>query len=418
MRRWLLFFLFIGLVLIAGILWLKPSGSEAFGKAFALCPGPDLYGYRCENGDQFAYIDANRSLQLFDDDATVSTPLPFPFTFYGESYQQVTVSSNGNFQFGTANSSPSNRCLDDVAPRRVGEMVAVYWDDLDPSVGGDVEVAVVGELPNRIFVIEWDDVPYFNREEQVTVEAQLFEGSNDIILLYQQVSAGNAGNGSSATIGLQSGKHGVALQYGCNLPTITDTRGLHFLHPAEPNSELPATSHSSLVLNPSVDAHTTPLVKGVTAELLTAYQYDGEAGLTRLQQRSMNQSPPLFSQWRWADVTGDGDLNLLWLAKSDSHHPERTQLVILSSDGEQVLGDWRLSKREMPAFSPHFDALTDWTGDKIMDVRLFDALSDRYWLVTWQDEALQLTELPAHCWVNGGNHFVRDKQDCEMRLQK
>src|ERR1043166_8283324 len=46
------------------------------------------------------------------DDGTTPLTLPFPVTFYGTTYTQALISSNGNLQFGTAGTtSYVNNCL-------------------------------------------------------------------------------------------------------------------------------------------------------------------------------------------------------------------------------------------------------------------------------------------------------------------
>jgi hypothetical protein len=56
----------------------------------------------------------------------------------------------------------------------MGDMVAPYWDDLDLRFVGYLETEVVGETPDRIFVVEWDEVPRYDSEDLLTFEVQFF----------------------------------------------------------------------------------------------------------------------------------------------------------------------------------------------------------------------------------------------------
>ena len=238
--------LLVPLILIVAILlffWLRPE-TEAFGPAVALCPGPDLYGYTCDDAGGYAYIDATNDTGLYADDATITLDLPFPFTFYGTTYETVVASTNGNLQFTTANAQYSNACLAPEPAAAIGDLIAPYWDDLDLRFVGFLETELSGEMPNRVFVIEWDSVPPFgaNEDDTVTFAVQLHENSGDIVFLYEDVTTLESSNGRSATIGIQSAAQGVALQFSCNQPAITDVSGLRIAHPAAANADLsPAT---------------------------------------------------------------------------------------------------------------------------------------------------------------------------------
>ena len=157
---------------------LRRDTQAAYGTAVALCPGPDLYGYTCDSGTAFAYIDATIDTRLYADDGVTSLDLPFPFTFYGTTYTEIQASSNGNLQFGNANAFFGNSCMDQAPVSGMGDMMAPFWDDLDLTAFGFLEYELVGEAPNRIFVLEWDNIPRFgDPDDRVTFAVQLFEES-------------------------------------------------------------------------------------------------------------------------------------------------------------------------------------------------------------------------------------------------
>jgi hypothetical protein len=111
-------------------------------------------------------------------------------------------------------------------------MIAPYWDDLDPSLGGAIYTAVTGTAPNRIFVIEWRNVSHNkgSRTNGATFEIQLVEGTNHIWYIYQDTIFGSSSsdNGISATSGLENinGRNGN--QYSYNTGVLTNNKVLHF----------------------------------------------------------------------------------------------------------------------------------------------------------------------------------------------
>jgi hypothetical protein len=116
-------------------------------------------------------------------------PIGFPFTFYGNSYSELQVSSNGLVGFGSTlgpEDSPADGCctglgipFDDL----YNNIIAIAWTDLTPSAAADIRVETQGTAPNRKFVLQWNNVPeYIPGTGRVTAQLVLSEGSNDITL--------------------------------------------------------------------------------------------------------------------------------------------------------------------------------------------------------------------------------------------
>ena len=75
---------------------------------------PEAGGYRFETGGA-SYDDGAASggavlAGLGDDDAR-RIPIPFPFPFYGQSYRELFVNSDGNLTFGGPDTATSDRSL-------------------------------------------------------------------------------------------------------------------------------------------------------------------------------------------------------------------------------------------------------------------------------------------------------------------
>lgn len=387
MRRLPLFLLL--LLIIGGIALyffvLRPGGAEGettYGPAVALCPGPDQYGYTCEGAAGYAYVDATNDTGLYQDDGVTSLDLPFPFTFYGTTYEQAWASSNGNLQFTTQNPAFENACLDGGPAGGMGAMIAPYWDDLDLRLYGFLETEVVGEAPNRVFVVEWDSVPPFGGapEDAVTFAVHLFEGSNDVVFFYPDVTTPAGANGSGATIGIQNAAQGLALQYGCNQPVLTDAATLRFLHPAQPNPDVGEEEAVAAAATTN-----TPTAKGDVALLLERINRSGQAALPSLKQQWLNQPQARLATWHWADVTGDGRDDLLVLWRGAGKQPALAEAAVFAAtDGGDLalLFNEGLSTREGAFARPGLVKAADVTGDGVRDVVLRDEASGRVLVLT------------------------------------
>ncbi|GJM40068.1 MAG: hypothetical protein DHS20C20_03500 [Ardenticatenaceae bacterium] len=369
----------------------------AYGTAVALCPGPDLYGYTCDSGTAFAYIDATTDTFLYQDDGVTSLDLPFPFTFYGTTYTQLQASSNGNLQFGNDNAFYANSCMDEAPVAGMGDMIAPYWDDLDLTSLGYLEYDVVGEAPERIFVLEWDNIPRFgNPDDRVTFAVQLFEESQDILFLYEDVTMLEGNNGSSATIGIQSEAQGLALQFGCSQPVVANASRIRFAEPEEANGDIGLETAVSL---PTTFLPET-FAKGDLVELLSQLNLQGAAALPSIHTRWLSQTPPLTARWEWRDLTGNGQDELLLLRGSTVQNPYLTDLAVLTIDENsqfRLLHRQTLSTRNQPVLRPEIAATGDLTQNSLPDLVLWDEVSGHSFVLTNQDGQILLLPLPDSC---------------------
>jgi hypothetical protein len=389
-----------------------------FGPAVAICPGPDQYGYICTGGSGFAYIDAAQDTELYEDDGVVEIELPFPFTFYGTTYSAVNASSNGNLQFGSANPRYGNTCLASQPVPEMGEMIAPYWDDLNLLQFGYLETELVGEAPERIFVIEWDDVPIFgeNPDDRVTFAVQLFEGSNDIVFLYEDVTTFTGHNGAGATIGLQSAANGLALQFSCNQAAIADAGRIHFPHPERPNPDVAELDTETTRL-----AAAAPQAKGIIADLRAALNRSGAGILPQLQSQWRSQTPQRVSEWEWLDVTGNGRNELIMLWYGGPEQPELAQLAVLTADetGQMsLLYSEYLSNRSTQIGEITIAASGDLTQDAVPDLLLQDE-TGRLSVITTAAGSLARMPVPQQC--RGGlivqdTKIIRDGCETDGRV--
>ena len=81
------------------------------------------------------------------------------------------------------------------------------WEDLDPSAGGVIRYETVGIAPDRILVMEYDNVPYYGVDDLVKVQLQLHEDTNRI-----EIHSTNIPANGDATQGVENldGTEGIA----------------------------------------------------------------------------------------------------------------------------------------------------------------------------------------------------------------
>lgn len=196
---------------------------------FALVQRQDSFGYSCQV-EPASFIDANTVISLEGDDAATAVALPFPFTFYGQTYDTAYVATNGYLNFLEANAQFSNRALPHTdAPNGA---IYAFWDDFYMDSAASVRTRVMGTAPDRRFVIEWRDVAFCCvSAERVRFEVVLYEDGR-ILTQYAQIDDNRMERGESATVGIENESGTVALQYASEQPVLDS--GLAILYTAPP----------------------------------------------------------------------------------------------------------------------------------------------------------------------------------------
>ncbi|QLE56856.1 Ig-like domain-containing protein [Nostoc sp. TCL26-01] len=182
----------------------NPLGTENIISSFTLEPS------------QFIDISQTGNVvpNLQGDDLSSLVNLPFAFTFYGKTYTQAGISSNGLISFGGTNANYVNQSLNFAASglRNLPSLLP-FWDDLETR-SNEGRIATVftetqGSVGSRQFIIQWHQLeayPFEGETGDITFQVILTEGSNAIQFNYLDVNFdGNTdqqnGAGRSATVG-------------------------------------------------------------------------------------------------------------------------------------------------------------------------------------------------------------------------
>jgi Ca2+-binding RTX toxin-like protein len=172
--------------------------------------GTDTFGhFAAEMAGGFVELTGKLGAEVLavgdDGSAPVSLPSGFTFDFYNEGPVSVlTVGANGGINIGTTGIGSTNTSL--PAPGGVlAPNIAVYWDDLDPSAGGNVLTWYDGQR----FIVSWEHVPHGNGSGasfgEVSVQAHLYaDGRIEFHYADTDVGASAYNFGRSATIGISN----------------------------------------------------------------------------------------------------------------------------------------------------------------------------------------------------------------------
>lgn len=198
--------------------------------------GPDAYGYYAYDntelqpagtatqydwteisaiGTNLGFVD-----EFEDDDDSDVIALPFEFTFYGSSFDSVTICSNGWLAFGSHGAMFDFRNWRIGSPMGPPNMVAAYWDDLATTGGG---VYYYYDPVDQRFIVQWNVQTLWSDVPEV-FQVVLYNpatyptptGDGKILVQYQEVTP-NSNEGVNdmpwATVGIQNENHLTGVEY-------------------------------------------------------------------------------------------------------------------------------------------------------------------------------------------------------------
>jgi len=193
--------------------------------------GPDAYGYfAISSNDAFyeqtpAYewieiegIGTKINLVPQISDYTKTVDLPFDFQYYGQSYTQLRISTDGWMAFGSGTEvAPVNQPM--PSSDNVNNMVAIFWDDLYEGDAIDGDIFYYHDAANHRFIVEWDSIThndYTTEPHQEVFQAILLDpahyttytGDGEIICQYKKLE-----DIESNTIGIEDDTQTIGLQY-------------------------------------------------------------------------------------------------------------------------------------------------------------------------------------------------------------
>ncbi len=202
--------------------------------------GPDDYGYFAYDDTDVGYLEKpdynwveidpahgglGDTLSLLNDE-TKTMAMPFSFKFYGDWYDQVSISSNGYIAMGSTWVADMYNWQ---IPAAGGPplLIAPFWDDLDPNAtDSSGNVCYWYDATNHRFVIEYSRVQHLHDPtnptpaELQTFEVMLFDpqyyptqtGDGEILFQYYDITNDDVWH-NYATVGIEDHDHTTGLEY-------------------------------------------------------------------------------------------------------------------------------------------------------------------------------------------------------------
>jgi gliding motility-associated-like protein len=136
--------------------------------------------------------------------------MTFDFSFFGNTYNQILIGSNGVLTFDIADAD--GYCpwsFSDSAPSSNLITNAIFgaYHDIDPSVCGQIEYYITGTAPFRAFVVNFNQICHFSsscHDLQTSQHIILYETSNIIDIYIDDKPTCTSWNSGNALLGIQN----------------------------------------------------------------------------------------------------------------------------------------------------------------------------------------------------------------------
>lgn len=124
---------------------------------------------------------AGTLVSLSDDNVSGALPIGFEFCFYGNTYSNFYVCSNGWIGFSGGPTTYTPAAIPSTAGTVPKNCIMGPWHDLNPSLGGSIRYQTLGTAPNRRLVVSYQTVPFFSCTGTFnTQQIILYETTNEI----------------------------------------------------------------------------------------------------------------------------------------------------------------------------------------------------------------------------------------------
>ncbi len=205
--------------LFLGVSYVSLAQPIDAGQNLAVCPGTPVNLSAVINPGMPSASPATNVTNIMscDDCSSPVVNIGFPFTFYGNTYTQCVITSNGYITFNLANASGySPWSITNAIPNPALPTNAIMapWQDINPAIGGVdiIRYQLFGTAPNRVFVVEYLDVGMFSCGQSFCYGGQikLYEGTNIIETHIANKPLCSSWNSGSAIHGLHNANGTIA----------------------------------------------------------------------------------------------------------------------------------------------------------------------------------------------------------------
>jgi len=193
--------------------------------------GPDNFGYTWldsdePNGPDFSWVDIStvgQPLYFSNNDNDGPYSLGFSMPFYGSTFGSIWICSNGWLSFSSLSTSYYN--LPIPTPQAPNDLVAAFWDDLNPELGGS---AYFYTNNSDTAIVSWLGVPHSAGADSFTFQT-ILTGDGNITLQYQTM----IGDLTSSSVGIENSTGTIGLQVTYNHAYVNDSLAVLFRAPQD-----------------------------------------------------------------------------------------------------------------------------------------------------------------------------------------
>ena len=140
------------------------------------------------------------NVSLNDDAMSTVKPIGFTFKFFGQSYTNFYICSNGYITFSSGQSTSAVYGSPVPSAASPNNFIALAWNDLYPQgVAHAVSYFNAGVAPNRKLVVQYNTMHYGGAAYPFIVQAILSEGSDEIEIHTTTISDASAFDGAATT---------------------------------------------------------------------------------------------------------------------------------------------------------------------------------------------------------------------------
>jgi hypothetical protein len=274
--------------------------------------GPDNYGYYAYDSSDTIYAAAPRfewvelappgpglRLDVSDlDNGVAELAAPFNIWCYGQVRQSLWVSSNGFVAVYPPGGSWSTNSNIPSVDGPAG-MFAPFWDDLDPSSGGDIYVWF--DPDGHRYIIEYDEVRHGDSEATETFQVVICDpayhstptGDSEIVFVYEDVSAPGG-----CTVGIEHPHQTDGIQflfdgaYGAYAAPLSDSLAVRFTTAPPETLRFPWLVLSEALLDDGEGGDGIPS-PGEGLRLVVRVRNDGPVAATNLKLTLTADAPDI-----------------------------------------------------------------------------------------------------------------------------
>ncbi len=188
--------------------------------------GPDAFGYSWIDSDDpagpdYSWVEINTlgaSAGTGDDANLGPFDLGFDFTYYGQTFNQIRVCTNGWLSFDSTDTDYTNQLI--PLGDEPNNLLALFWDDFNPNDGG--VIYYYADVANNRFIVEYDGVPHYNSGNPETFQV-IIGSDGSITYQYKTIVAE-----TSCTVGIENGTGDTGLQVVFNSTYLHDDLAISF----------------------------------------------------------------------------------------------------------------------------------------------------------------------------------------------